>query len=50
MPKDLAHLHEAHRQFLTLVDDARPALHRYAARMTGSVIDAEDIVQDTLVR
>lgn len=26
----------------------RPALHRYAARMAGSVLDGEDIVQDAL--
>jgi RNA polymerase sigma-70 factor (ECF subfamily) len=28
----------------------RPELHRYCARMMGSVIDGEDVVQDTLVR
>ncbi|MGZ3530906.1 MAG: sigma-70 family RNA polymerase sigma factor [Vulcanimicrobiaceae bacterium] len=28
----------------------RPKLHRYCARMTGSVIDGEDVVQDTLVK
>ncbi len=27
----------------------RPELHRYLARMTGSVIDGEDLVQDTLL-
>lgn len=27
----------------------RPRLHRYCARMTGSSIDGEDIVQDTLI-
>ncbi len=43
-------LHEAHRQFLALVEGVRPELHRYCARMTGSVVDAEDIVQDTLTR
>lgn len=30
--------------------DLRPQLHRYCARLTGSVIDGEDVVQDTLVR
>lgn len=39
---------EARDQFLELVDDIRPELHRYCARMTGSVFDGEDIVQDTL--
>ena len=28
----------------------RPRLHRYCARMAGSVIDGEDIVQETLAR
>lgn len=28
----------------------RPKLHRYCARMAGSVIDGEDIVQETLVK
>lgn len=28
----------------------RPRLHRYCARMTGSVIDGEDVLQDALLR
>jgi RNA polymerase sigma-70 factor, ECF subfamily len=28
----------------------RPRLHRYCARMTGSVFDGEDVVQDTLAK
>ena len=28
----------------------RPRLHRYAARMAGSVIDGEDVVQDALLK
>jgi RNA polymerase sigma-70 factor (ECF subfamily) len=35
-------------QFLATVSDLRPELHRYCARLTGSVIDGEDVVQDTL--
>jgi RNA polymerase sigma-70 factor (ECF subfamily) len=31
------------------LDRLRPELHRYCARMTGSVVDGEDLVQDTLV-
>jgi RNA polymerase sigma-70 factor (ECF subfamily) len=38
------------QQFLALVADLRPDLHRYCARMTGSVSDGEDIVQETLAR
>jgi RNA polymerase sigma-70 factor (ECF subfamily) len=37
-------------QFLPLVEKLRPELHRYCARLTGSVIDGEDVVQDTFVR
>jgi RNA polymerase sigma factor (sigma-70 family) len=37
-------------RFLAIVNNLRPELHRYCARMTGSVVDGEDIVQDTLAR
>jgi len=33
-----------------LVATLRPKLHRYVARMTGSVIDGEDVVQEALTR
>jgi RNA polymerase sigma-70 factor, ECF subfamily len=46
----LSRLEEGRRQFLALVDDVRPDLHRYCARMTGSITDGEDVVQDTLAR
>jgi RNA polymerase sigma-70 factor (ECF subfamily) len=46
----LAVQHEGRRRFLELVADLRPELHRYCARMTGSVADGEDIVQETLAR
>ena len=36
--------------FLALVDDLRPALHRYCARMMGSAVEGEDVVQDTLLK
>jgi RNA polymerase sigma-70 factor, ECF subfamily len=42
--------HESRRRFLELVAGLRPELHRYCARMTGSVADGEDIVQETLAR
>ena len=41
---------EAREQFLAMVDEVRPQLHRYCARLTGSVIDGEDIVQDALAK
>src|SRR5436190_5441777 len=41
---------QAREQFLGLVAGVRPELHRYCARLTGSVIEGEDIVQDTLAK
>ena len=41
---------EAREAFLTLVGRIRPELHRYCARLTGSVIEGEDIVQETLAK
>src|SRR5947209_14571772 len=43
-------LEEGRRRFLALVADVRPELLRYCARMTGSIADGEDVVQDTLGR
>lgn len=43
-------LKEARGRFLQLVSELRPDLHRYCARMTGSIADGEDVVQDTLAR
>jgi len=40
----------AREEFLALVGDLRPELHRYCARLTGSVIEGEDIVQETLAK
>jgi len=34
--------------FLETVTSLRPNLHRYCARMTGSVLDGEDVVQEAL--
>ncbi|WP_064504882.1 sigma-70 family RNA polymerase sigma factor [Frateuria defendens] len=40
-----------HQQKLERLSAAmRPRLHRYCARMVGSTIDAEDIVQDTFLK
>jgi RNA polymerase sigma factor (sigma-70 family) len=46
-PQSFADVRE---QFLNLVAGVRPELHRYCARLTGSVIEGEDIVQDTLAK
>jgi RNA polymerase sigma-70 factor (ECF subfamily) len=35
---------------LALTAELRPELHRYCARLMGSVIDGEDVVQDTMAR
>lgn len=37
-------------EFENRLKEFRPRLHRYCARMTGSGIDGEDILQDTLVK
>jgi RNA polymerase sigma-70 factor (ECF subfamily) len=34
--------------FLETITNLRPSLHRYCSRMTGSVLDGEDVVQDAL--
>jgi RNA polymerase sigma-70 factor (ECF subfamily) len=41
---------DRHAGLLALAEELRPELHRYCARLMGSVIDGEDVVQDTLVR
>src|SRR5678816_2871892 len=54
---DMADNHEFHpvgpfdtryRAFLETVVDLRPGLHRYCARMMGSISDGEDVVQEAL--
>jgi RNA polymerase sigma-70 factor (ECF subfamily) len=37
-------------EFLRLVGELRPELHRYCSRLMGSVIEGEDVVQDTLLK
>ena len=36
--------------FPQLMGQLRARLHRYCARMVGSVLDGEDIVQETLIK
>jgi len=40
----------AREDFERLLGALRPKLHRYCARMTGSVVDGEDVVQEALVK
>ncbi len=37
-------------ELIALADRLRPELHRYCARLMGSVIDGEDVVQDALTK
>jgi RNA polymerase sigma-70 factor, ECF subfamily len=41
---------EEREPFDRLLGELRPKLHRYCARMIGSVIDAEDVVQETVLK
>jgi RNA polymerase sigma-70 factor (ECF subfamily) len=41
---------QARTTFDRLLGTLRPKLHRYCARMTGSVIDGEDVVQEALMK
>jgi RNA polymerase sigma factor (sigma-70 family) len=43
-------LGQARARFMDLVAEIRPELHRYCARLTGSIVDGEDVVQDTLAK
>lgn len=37
-------------ELISLAEQLRPELHRYCARLMGSVIDGEDVVQDALTK
>src|SRR6266540_4182953 len=41
---------DSREAFDRLLGELRPRLHRYCARMTGSVVDGEDVVQDALMK
>ncbi len=41
---------ERRAALLALAGELRPELHRYCARLMGSVIEGEDVVQDTLAK
>jgi RNA polymerase sigma-70 factor (ECF subfamily) len=38
------------KAFHEMLGEARPKLHRYCARMTGSAIDGEDVVQEAILK
>jgi RNA polymerase sigma-70 factor (ECF subfamily) len=43
-------LRRAWHRYVDMLAPLRPALHAYCRRLTGSLWDAEDLVQDTLIR
>ena len=43
-------IQQSWHRFLQRTESLRPVLHRYCRSLTGSVWDAEDLVQDTLLR
>src|SRR5262249_11044285 len=45
-----AALEGTRKQFLATVHALRPRLHRFCARMSGSPLDGEDLVQETLAQ
>ena len=42
--------HDRQARLIALAAEVRPQLHRYCARLMGSVIDGEDVAQDTMLR
>lgn len=48
--EDIGKFDARYLAFLETISQIRPQLHRYCARMTGSIMDGEDVVQDALVR
>jgi RNA polymerase sigma-70 factor, ECF subfamily len=49
-PRDIAQSVAPQKPLEQLLGELRPRLHRYCARMTGSVIDGEDVVQETMLK
>jgi RNA polymerase sigma-70 factor, ECF subfamily len=51
LPQDFAHeVQQVWQRFLQRTEPLRPELYRYCRALTGSIWDAEDLVQDTLLR
>lgn len=43
-------IEQTRQQFLASVEALRPRLHRFCARMVGSALDGEDVVQESLAQ
>src|SRR5262245_3082380 len=50
MMEDAGKFDARYLAFLETISQLRPQLHRYCSRMTGSITDGEDVVQDALFR
>jgi RNA polymerase sigma-70 factor (ECF subfamily) len=50
MSASVGRIADARQTFDRLLGELRPKLHRYCVRMTGSVTDGEDIVQEALMK
>jgi RNA polymerase sigma-70 factor, ECF subfamily len=50
MVEDAGKFDARYLAFLETIGQLRPQLHRYCSRMTGSITDGEDVVQDALFR
>jgi len=50
MVEDAGKFEARYLAFLETIGQLRPQLHRYCARMAGSITDGEDVVQDALFR
>src|SRR4029450_13364457 len=50
MEEDAGKFGARYLAFLETISQLRPKLHRYCSRMTGSITDGEDVVQDALFR
>ena len=50
VPAPAGRLDARYLAFLATLTELRPSLHRYCARMTGSVLDGEDVVQESLLQ
>jgi RNA polymerase sigma-70 factor (ECF subfamily) len=50
MPEAPAPNDAKHQLLVRMLAELRPRLHRYCARMTGSAVDGEDVVQEVMLK